>query len=189
MTIEDSVNGAASWNSHFTRQTPEEALPDLAGAPVWFLALGRYDGGFDLLGQLVGVSVGAPGPIREPLQSAFLVTLEDLVAGFAGDLKLPAKRGHALAVFEPNHESYAFVHNRTFLLWHPTPASFQGKKCNPCLRYVLLPMCRAAQTRLNASSFLSCLIMPTLTDGRPSKRRFIKAKGRSCLECGPAQAV
>src|ERR1700730_17405717 len=27
----------------------------------------------------------------------------------------------------------------------PLPAPFQGKKCNPCLRYVLLPMCRAAQ--------------------------------------------
>src|SRR5690348_11965023 len=24
------------------------------------------------------------------------------------------------------------------------PAPFQAKKCNPCLRYVLLPMCRAA---------------------------------------------
>src|SRR5689334_19656905 len=25
----------------------------------------------------------------------------------------------------------------------PLPAPFQGKKCNPCLRYVLLPMSRA----------------------------------------------
>ncbi len=33
----------------------------------------RYDSRFDLLGQLVCISVGAPGPIREPLQSAFLM--------------------------------------------------------------------------------------------------------------------
>src|SRR5579863_8651175 len=144
MTIEDSVDGAASRDLHFTRQSSEEALPDLAGAPVWFLALGCYDGRFDLLGQLVGIAVGAPGTIREPLQSAFLIALKDLIAGFTGDLKLPAQRGHALAVFESNDKSYAFIHNRTFLPWHPT-APLTGKKCNPCLRYVLLPMCRAAQ--------------------------------------------
>src|SRR5580704_11940697 len=147
MTIEDGVNGAAGRNLHFARQSSKEALPDLAGAPVRFFALGRYDGRFDLLGQLVGVSMGAPGTIREPLQSAFLITLKDLIASLTRDLKLAAQRGHALAVFEPNHESYAFVHNRTFLPWHPTPAPFQGKKCNPCLRYVLLPMCRAGQRR------------------------------------------
>src|SRR5580704_918803 len=148
MAIEDGMNGAAGWHFHFTRQSSKEALPDLAGAPVRFLALGGDDGRFELLGQLVCISVGAPGTIREPLQSAFLITLKDLVAGFAGDLKLAAQRGHALPVFEPNHESYAFVHNRTFLPWHPTPAPFQGKKCNPCLRYVLLPMCRAAHKQI-----------------------------------------
>src|ERR1700722_11255692 len=148
MPIQDGVNSAASWDFHFARQSSKEALPDLAGAPVRFLALGRYDGRCNLLGQLVVISVGAPGPIREPLQSAFLIPVEDLVAGFARDLKLAAQRGHTLAVFEPNHESYAFVHNRTFLPCHPTPAPFQGKKCNPCLRYVLLPMSRAAHQRL-----------------------------------------
>jgi len=78
MTIEDGVNGAASRNLHFARQSSEEALPDLAGAPVWFLAPGCYDGRFDLFGQLVGIAVGAPGTIREPLQSAFLITLKIL---------------------------------------------------------------------------------------------------------------
>src|ERR1700693_2473948 len=104
MAIEDGVNGAASRDLHFARQSSEEALPGLAGAPVGFLALSRYDGRFDLLGQLVGIAVGAPGTIREPLQSAFLITLEDLVAGLAGDLKLAAQRGHALAIFASNHE-------------------------------------------------------------------------------------
>src|SRR5580693_1039900 len=126
MAIQDGVNGAASRNLHFAGQSSEEALPDLAGAPVRFLTLGRYDGRFDLLGQLIGIAVGAPGPIREPLQSAFLITLEDLVPGFAGDLKLAAQRGHTLAVLKPDHETYAFVHNRTFLPWHPTSRPLPG---------------------------------------------------------------
>src|ERR1700685_1921985 len=130
MTVEDGVNGAAGRDLYFARQSAKEALPDLAGAPVWFLTLGRYDGRFDLLGQLVCISLGAPGTIREPLQSAFLIAVDDLVAGFAGNLKLAAQRGHALAVLEPNHESYALVHNRTFLPWHPTRPP-TGKKCNP----------------------------------------------------------
>src|SRR5580698_638131 len=150
MAVEDDMNGAAGCHDHLARQSSKAALPDLAGAPVRFLGLGGDDGRFELLGQLVCISGGAPGPIREPLQSAFLITLEDLVAGFAGNLKLAAQRGHAFAVLEPNHESYAFVHNRTFLPWHPSPAPFQGKKCNPCLRYVLLPMCRAAHQSPNA---------------------------------------
>ena len=121
------MNSAAGWDLHFTRQSSEEALPDLAGAPVRFPALGRYDGRFNLFRQLVGVAVGAPGPIREPLQSALLIALEDLVAGFAGDLKLAAQCGHAFAVFEPNDKSYAFVHNRTFPPWHFTRPPYRGK--------------------------------------------------------------
>src|ERR1039458_847438 len=128
MAIQDGVNGAASRDFYFARQSPKEALPDLAGAPVGFLALGRYDGRFDLLGQLVGVSMGAPGTIREPLQPAFLIAVDDLVAGLAGDLKLTAQRGHALAILQPNHESYAFVHNRTFLPWHATSRPLPGEK-------------------------------------------------------------
>src|ERR1700729_2743528 len=109
MTIEDSVNGAAGWGLHFTRKSSKEALPDLAGAPARFLALGGYDGRFDLLGQLVCISMGAPGTIREPLQSTFLIALEDLVPGFAGDLKLAAQGRHAFAILEPDHETYTFI--------------------------------------------------------------------------------
>jgi hypothetical protein len=102
----------------------KEALPDLAGAQWGFSRLAAT-----MAASICsGIAVGAPGPIREPIQSAFLITLEDLVAGFAGDLKFAAQRGHALAVFESNHESYAFVHNRTFLPWHPTSRPLPGEK-------------------------------------------------------------
>src|SRR5579872_305137 len=151
MPIEDGVNGAAGRDFYFRGQSSKEPFPDLAGAPVRFLAPGGYDGGFDLLGQPVGVAMGAPGAIRQTLQSAFLIAFEDLVAGLPGDLKLAAQSGHALAVFEPNHESYALVHNRTFLPWHSTRPPFQGKKCNPCLRYVLLPMSQAAHSWIPAT--------------------------------------
>src|SRR5271154_1579385 len=119
MTIQDGVNSAAGWDLHFAWQPSEEALPDLAGAPVGFLALGCHDGRFDLLGQLIGISMGAPGAICEPLQTAFLIAVDDLVASFARDLKLAAQSRHALAILQSNHETYSFVHNRTFLPWHP----------------------------------------------------------------------
>src|SRR5215472_3865875 len=102
MPVQDGVNGAASGDLDFAGQSSKEALPDLAGAPVRFLALGGYDGRFDLLGQLIGIAVGAPGTIREPLHSAFLITLEDLVAGFTGNLKFATQGGHAFAVLEQN---------------------------------------------------------------------------------------
>ena len=128
MPIEDGVNGTAGRDLHFAWQSTKEALPDLAGAPMRFLTFGSDNGGFDLFGQLVCISVGAPGTIREPLQSAFLITLEDLIAGLAGNLKLAAQRGHALAVLEPNDKTYALVHNGTFLPWHPTSRSLPGEK-------------------------------------------------------------
>src|ERR1700730_5621845 len=178
MTIEDGVNGAASWDFYFRGQSSKEALPDLAGAPVGFLTLGGNDGRFDLLRQLVCISMRAPGTIREPLQSAFLIAVDDLVAGLAGNLKLAAQRGHALAVFEPNHESYAFVHNRTFLPWHPT-APLTGKKCNPCLRYVLLPMCRAAQPqeRSRIQLALKLLFSRNIRETRLTRDVHSMAKG------------
>jgi hypothetical protein len=127
MPIQDGVNGAASRDFHFTGQSTKERSRILR-APSGFLAFGGHDGGFDLFGQLIGIAVGAPGPIREPLQSAFLIAFEDLIAGFAGDLKLAAQCGHALAVLEPNDKTYAFIHNRTFLPCHPTSRPLPGPK-------------------------------------------------------------
>src|SRR5581483_3801206 len=120
MTIEHRMNGAAGRHFDCVRQPFQEALADLAGAPVGFLGLGGYNGRFDLFGPLIGIAEGAPGSIREPLQSAFLITLQELIASLAGNLELPAQCGHALAVFESNYKTYAFVHNRTFLPWHFT---------------------------------------------------------------------
>src|SRR6202040_3416140 len=98
---------------------------------------------FHRFGKLVGVAEGPARAIAETFQTAFLITLKDLVAGLPGYPELPAQRSHALPILESNHEAHSFVHNRTFLPWHPLPASLQAKKCNPCLRNVLLPMSQA----------------------------------------------
>src|SRR5215468_8455505 len=72
-----------------------------------------------------------------------LKALQDLVSRLAGNPELPAQRGHALPVFEPNHKAHPFVHNRTFLPWHPLLGPSFGPKsvthvsgtfCYLCLR-------------------------------------------------------
>src|SRR5215469_12177718 len=55
------------------------------------------------------------------------------------------RNGHTFPVLEPNHETHPFVHHRTFLPWHPLLCPPRAEKCNPCLRYVLLPMSQAGQ--------------------------------------------
>ena len=92
----------------------------------------------------MGVAEGTAAPIGEPLNSALLVAIEDLVAGLAGNPELPAEFAHCLAgelqtadVHPlPNTPSKAF-----------TPPQ-KGKKCNPCVRYDLSPMSRVAQKSL-----------------------------------------
>src|SRR5215510_6310791 len=78
-----------------------------------------------------------------------LKALQDLVSRLAGNPELPAQQGHALPVFEPNHKAHPFVHNRTFLPWHPSSAPPRVEKCNPCLRYALLPMSQAGHLTID----------------------------------------
>jgi hypothetical protein len=47
--------------------------------------------------KLVGIAIGTPASVGEPVNAAFLIAIEDLVAGLAGDAKLPAKFRHRLA--------------------------------------------------------------------------------------------
>src|SRR5690242_5851145 len=108
------------------RQPPEESLTDLARAPTRLLPLSGDNRCFHLHRQLIRIPVRAPRPIREPLQPAFFIAFEDLVAGLARNPELSAQGSHALPVFQPNHKAYAFVHHRTFLPWHPRSASLRG---------------------------------------------------------------
>jgi len=49
------------------------------------------------LPRLMCVEITPPAPVGQSLHPALLVTVEDLVAGLAGDSELPAKVGYRLA--------------------------------------------------------------------------------------------
>src|SRR5215469_10783524 len=57
--------------------------------------------------------VGSSGAICEPLNPAVLVAAEDLVAGLAGDLELPAQPRHLLPVQQTGHKPQTLVHRVT----------------------------------------------------------------------------
>src|SRR5579884_2429535 len=141
------MDGAAGGYLHLMRGPPRQAFTNLACSPIRFLALSRQDGRFDLLRQLIGIAMRPPSTIGQTFQPALLVAVHNFVAGLARDPEFSAQGSHAFPVLQPNHEAYAFVHNRTFLSRHPHfPPPYQAKKCNPCLRYVLLPMSQVGQT-------------------------------------------
>ena len=48
-------------------------------------------------GKLIGIPIGMPAPIGEPLNSTPLAAIEDLVVGLAGDTELATESRHRLA--------------------------------------------------------------------------------------------
>src|SRR5215831_13380697 len=98
--------------------------------------------------QLVRIVMGSTAAVGQPLHPTFLIAIEDLVTGFAGDAELPAQFRHRLARGPATHKLNSFVHNRTFLPRHSLPPLFKkGEKCNPCVRYELSPMSQVGQRR------------------------------------------
>jgi hypothetical protein len=73
---------------------------------------------FDLERQLVGVAHRTPRAVAQGFNPLILITSEDLVAGLAGDPKLPAHLAHRFAVQQPGHKPQALVHRRTLLPRH-----------------------------------------------------------------------
>jgi hypothetical protein len=114
MPIQDGVDGADGGHFDRVRQSPQQALADLAGTPVWFLAPGGDDCRFYGLGQLIGVPMRPSRAIAQTLESALLVAAENLIAGLAGNVEFPAQRGHIFALLEPDYETHSLVHYRTF---------------------------------------------------------------------------
>ena len=112
------MDGATGGDLDGVRQSPQQALADLASSPGWFLAPGSDDCRLYWLGQLIGVTEGPANPVAQAFQATLLRAFQDLVARLAGDIEFPAQRGHTFAVFEPDHEAHTFIHNRTFPPWH-----------------------------------------------------------------------
>src|SRR5205807_9213895 len=69
-------------------------------------------------GELADMAVGPSGAIRQALHPAILVAVEDLVAGLARDLELPAQHRHLLPIQTPSYEAKPFVHLVTLLPRH-----------------------------------------------------------------------
>ena len=79
------------------------------------------------------MSVGAAGPVLQSPEPFILVTIENFVAGLAGDAELPSQRGHLLAVEQAGHKAEAFIHTITLFPGHPG-SSPNAKLCNLCAR-------------------------------------------------------
>ena len=68
----------------------DQALANLSCTPGGVLALHVQDVVLDLKRQLVRIVMGAPTSVGQPLNAAFLIAIEDLVARLTGDPELPA---------------------------------------------------------------------------------------------------
>ncbi len=119
MAVEDRMDGAFGRNPDIAVEPSDQQLPDLARAPVRLLAFEPDDQALDLLRQLIGIAHRPAGPIAQSCQPVLLVTIENLVAGLAGDAELPAHLGHGLPVQQTGDKAQAFFHNRTRFPRHP----------------------------------------------------------------------
>ena len=144
VAIEHRMNGALGGNPDVAVEPAHQQFANLAGAPVRLLALQPDDQGLELLRELVGVADRPPGAVAQRLQPVLLVAVENLVAGLAGDAELPAHLGHGFPIQKPGDKAQALFHYRTRFPRHPHLPQNKSGKCNPCVRYDLSPMSRAA---------------------------------------------
>src|SRR5260370_19810283 len=108
-------------------EPPDQALADLTGAPTGVFALHVQDKVLHLKRELMSIAIGAAASVRQPLNAAFLIAIEDLVAGFAGNSELPAELGHRLASQPASHKLQTFIQHRTPLSMHHFPPHQKGK--------------------------------------------------------------
>src|ERR1700724_1588542 len=117
-------------------ESAEETLADFASTPAAMLAFHVEDKILYLKRKLMSIAVAASTSIRQPLEAAFLIAIENLVTGLPSNSKFPAKFGHRLAGEPQTAVSHPLPNT-------PSKASLppqKGEKCNLCVRYDLLPM-------------------------------------------------
>src|SRR5260370_8758768 len=148
MAIEHSVDGAFGRDRD-SREPAPQTLADFTSAPTGVLALYVQDVVLHLKGKLVGVAVGTATPVGQPLNSTFLVAIEDLVAGFAGNAKLPTEFRHWLPGDPASHKLKSFIHDRTLLPRHSLLPK-RGKS----VTYVSGTICHLCLGSLTSAVFL-----------------------------------
>jgi hypothetical protein len=142
-----------------TGEPPAQALPDLTSTPAGVLTLNVQDIVLHLEGKLMGIATRAPAPVGQSLNPAFLVAIEDLVAcltGYRTPCTVPpwARR----LAGEPQTEASRPSPNTPSTT--SSVSSQKGKKCNPCVRYVL-PMCRVTHSGLQIPAITLRSVRPT----------------------------
>src|SRR6185312_2242349 len=145
VTVENRMDGAFGGKPDIAIEPPDQQFADLARAPVRLLGLQADNQALDLFRQLIGIAHRSPGTIAQGSQSLLPVAIENLVAGLTRYPELPADVRHGLPVQQAGDKAKAFFHNRTRFPRHPHLPQNKSGKCNPCVRYVLSPMSRAAQ--------------------------------------------
>ena len=96
VTIEQRMDGTVGRNFN-PRKSADQTLTNLSSTPGGVFVLQVQDVVLYLEGQLVSVVMGPSASVCEALNAAFLITVEDLVPGLAGDAELPARFRHRLA--------------------------------------------------------------------------------------------
>jgi hypothetical protein len=96
VAIQHGMNGAFAGDRN-PREPADQTFFDFASPPARVLVLHVQDVVLDLKRKLVGVAIRTPAPVGQPLNPAFLVAVEDLVAGLTGNAKLPAEFRRRLA--------------------------------------------------------------------------------------------
>src|SRR5262250_650506 len=70
-------------------EAAQQPLADFPSAPTGMLTLHVQDIVLHLKRELVGIAIGTSASVGEPVNAAFLIAIEDLVAGLARDPELP----------------------------------------------------------------------------------------------------
>jgi hypothetical protein len=121
MPIEHRVNGAFGWNGNAGKPA-DQPFANFASTPAGVLLFHVQDVVFHLERKLIGVSIGPTASVRQALNTALLIAVEDLIARLARDAELAAELGHRFAGYPSSHKLQPFVHHRTLLPRHqPLP--------------------------------------------------------------------
>ncbi len=89
VAIEHGMDGALRRRLDI-RETAQQALANFTSTPAGVLVLHLQDVVLHLERKLIGVAIGTAAPVGQPLHTALLITIKDLVAGLAGNPELAA---------------------------------------------------------------------------------------------------
>src|SRR4029453_2554000 len=117
VAIEHGVNRTDGREVRAGELLPE-LFADLGRAPARILPLQAHDRGFDGRRQPIRLPMRTVAPIREGLNAAVLVAVEDLVARLPRDPELGAQRRHLLAFEQTGDKSESLIHDVTLLPRH-----------------------------------------------------------------------